>query len=374
MRIAQIVASLEARHGGPSRSVRGLSGALAAAGQEIELLTTAPAREESFTAGSLTMRTFPRGWPGVVSPSAGLRAHLGQGAFDLYHHHGLWLRPLHYARRAAAGAGRPLVVSPRGMMAPWAWRHRRWKKLLAAALVHPGALSAVAGWHATSEAEAEDIRRLGFRQPICVAPNGVEPPAEADQAAARDFWLRHCPDAAERPVALFYSRFHSMKRVIELIDLWLERKDDGWLLLMVGIPEEFSVAELRDYVYRAGGGHRIAVHDGHDRPAPYAVARLLVLPSHSENFGLVVAEALASGVPVLTTDKTPWASLRTTSAGRCVPWAEFRAALDGLLAEGTARLRARGDTAREWARADLGWEKPAAALAAFYAGLREKAP
>jgi glycosyltransferase involved in cell wall biosynthesis len=373
VRIAQIVASLEARHGGPSRSVRGLSAALAAAGHEVELLTTEPGLSKVETpARGLTVRTFPRQWPQSLATSSGMDYHLraNNNVYDIYHHHGLWLRPLDYAWRFANRAGSPLVISPRGMMAPWAWGRHRWKKRLANLFIHPGALTIARGWHATSEAEAADIRRLGFTQPVCVAPNGVEPPAAADLTAARDFWLKQCPDAGGRPVALFHSRFHPMKRVIELIDLWLERKDDGWLLLMAGIPEEFSVAELRDYVYRAGGGERVAVFDGSNRPPPYAVANLFLLPSHSENFGLVVAEALAHGLPALTTDTTPWTALGKNGVGRCVPWDKFPAALGALLAEGPDRLRARGEAARAWAAAELGWKKPAALLAEFYAALR----
>ena len=374
MKIAQIVASLEARHGGPSRSVRGLAGALAAVGHEVELLTTAPdgAAAAETPAPNFSIRAFPRQWPAALTPSAPLRAHLRAGAFDIVHHHGLWLRPLHYAHEAAARAGVPLVVSPRGMMTPWAWRHRRWKKNLAARFIHPGALAAVSGWHATSEAEAGDIRRLGFTQPVCVAPNGVEPPFAADTAAAREHWLGLMPELAGRPAALFYSRFHSKKRVIELIDLWLERAPHGWLLLLVGIPEEFSVETLRGYVYREGGEERVAVFDGTTLPPPYAVAELLLLPSHSENFGLVVAEALVHGLPVLATDTTPWAALDAQGAGRCVPWKDFGPALTALLGEGRDRLRARGADARTWAQAEFAWEKPARTLAAFYDSLRAR--
>ncbi len=58
------------------------------------------------------------------------------------------------------------------MMSGWAWRHRRWRKYLAEHLIHPGAFARAAGWHATSPEEANDIRALGFQQPVCVAPNG----------------------------------------------------------------------------------------------------------------------------------------------------------------------------------------------------------
>ncbi len=370
MKIAQIVSSLEARHGGPSRSVRGLSAALAAAGHDVELLTTVPGGAPvEAPAPNFSVHSFPRQWPASLTPSGPLRAHLRATPFAVVHHHGLWLRPLHYAHQATLGSGGPLVISPRGMMSPWAWRHHRWKKSLADRFVHPGALAAARGWHATSAAEADDIRRLGFTQPVCVAPNGVAAPAAVDVAAAREFWRKHCPDLSGRPAALFYSRFHPMKRVIEMIDLWLDCAPAGWLLLLVGIPERYTVQALRSYVYRAGGEERVAVFDGTDRPPPYAVAELLLLPSHSENFGLVVAEALSHGLPVLATDTTPWQALDTHGAGRCVPWSDFGPVLTALLGEGPDGLRNRAAAARELARAEFAWDKSAATLAAFYEGL-----
>ncbi|HEY9248178.1 MAG TPA: glycosyltransferase, partial [Rariglobus sp.] len=298
-----------------------------------------------------------------------LQQHLKNRSYDLIHHHGLWQRPLHYARVAARRQRVPWVLSPRGMMCPWAWEHRRWKKRLASWIVHPGAFAAVSGWHATSAAEADDIRGLGFTQPICVAPNGVVPPSAAEESAAREHWLAGIPALAGRRVALFYSRFHSKKRVLELIDLWLSAPRGDWVLLLVGIPEQYSVNQLDAYVLRNGGTGAVIVHDGAGRPPPYAVSSLFLLPSHSENFGLVVAEALVRGVPALTTDSTPWQELAVQGAGHCVPWSDFGSVLNGLLAESPAALQASGERARTWARTAFSWESVAATLLGFYARL-----
>jgi glycosyltransferase involved in cell wall biosynthesis len=371
MKIAQIVASLESRHGGPSRSVLGLSAALAAAGHTVGLLSTAPDRNPSVkTEGNLTMRMFPREWPRAFSVSAPLRSHLRSDGYGLIHHHGLWLRTLHYARQSAAQADAPLVISPRGMMSPWAWHHRRLKKSIAARFIHPGAFTAASGWHATSEAEAGEIRALGFKQPVCVAPNGVVAPSPADEAAAAQHWCKLVPALAGRRVALFHSRLHAKKRVLELIDLWLSKPRGDWLLLIVGIPEQYTVNQLDAYLVRNGGTHQIIVQDGTHEPPPYAVASLFVLPTHSENFGLVIAESLVRGVPVLTTDGTPWQALDAQGAGRCVSWENYGAALDTLLAASPETLRASGERARAWAVPAFSWTQAAATLASFYTSLR----
>jgi len=373
MRIAQIVPSLEERHGGPSKSVYDLSRALARAGHDVELLATGPGPDESRVEGRLRIEIFHRDWPQDICPSAGLRARLGQLEADVIQHHSLWLRTLHYAYRCADRTGARFVISPRGMMTEWAWHHHGWRKQVARRLVHPGALEAVQGWHATSAEELADIAARGFHQPACLAPNGVEGSSEAATAAAAAHWHELCPETERQPVALFYSRFHRKKRVLELIDLWIEQGPRDWLLLLVGIPEDYKVEELEDYVLRSLGAGRIRVFNGIEQPLPYAVASLFLLPSRSENFGLAISEALAHGVPALVTDSTPWSVLNDLGGGWCVPWSDYPAALSAAVAEGPEKLRARGIAARAWILAEYSWEKPARALLEFYEKLKRAA-
>ena len=369
MKLTQIVPSLEARYGGPSVSVRALSAAFSRAGHATRLLTTAPDQAASRDEGALHIDTFRRGWPGRICPSAGLRSALLSDRADVVHHHALWLRTLHYAHVAARKHRAPLVISPRGMMSRWAWRHRDWRKKIARSFIHPGAFEAAAGWHATSHEEADEIRALGFTQPVCVAPNGVDAPDPAAASAAAAYWHGACPASTQRPVALFYSRFHQKKRVIELIDLWLEHGPKDWLLLLVGIPQDYSPLDLERYVIRNSGGGRVQAFAGVGRPPPYSVASLFLLPSHNENFGLVIAEALAHGVPALVTDTTPWRDLNTDGRGWCVPWSDYPAALRAATNESPHALRERGHRARTWVLREFAWDRSARTLADFYATL-----
>jgi len=375
MRIAQIVPSLEEKHGGPSKSVQRLAAALSRLGHEVDLLATRPGNETAVTEdGRLRVLQFRRDRPEFLCASTDLQDHLRQHTYDCLHHHALWLRTLHYACQAGRATGARLVISPRGMLSDWSWRHRRWKKWLAARLVHPGAFAQAQGWHATSAAEADDIRRRGFAQPVCVAPNGVEVPSAEELTRAHEAWTQLCPAVAERPVAVFYSRFHRKKRLLELIDLWIDTAPKEWLLLVVGIPQEYTVESLTAYVQRHSSREQIAVFDGSDRPPPYGVASLFLLPSHSENFGMVVAEAMAWGVPVLVTDSTPWAELSEQNAGWCVPWENYGSALRQAIAESSDRLEQRGARARDWVLARYSWEQAARPLAEFYDRLANTGP
>jgi glycosyltransferase involved in cell wall biosynthesis len=180
------------------------------------------------------------------------------------------------------------------------------------------------------------------------------------------------PATKQRPVALFYSRFHKKKRLIELIDCWLEVVPEDWLLMVVGIPEDYTPQMIEKYVIRSGNAGRVRAYDGAGHPPPYAIASLFLLPSHGENFGLSIAEALANGVPALVTDSTPWSGLNRTGAGWCVPWPEFGSALRAATTESAASLRHRGTVARAWVLREFSWDQSARTLSDFYASLRAK--
>ncbi len=368
MRVCHLVPSLENRHGGPSVSVRALANAMALTDVDVSLLTTHPAAAQSdrTPADLVPLRSFPREMPQWLCRSPQLQRHLRNENYDCVHSHALWLLTLRYAHQAAARHAVPLVISPRGMMSGWAYQHRRWRKQLAELFVHPGAFRAAAGWHATSAEEAADIRKLGFTQPICISPNGVELPGTTTLAEARRYWRAQCPASGQRPVALFFSRLHRKKRLRELIDLWCAEPRGDWFLLIVGVPEDYSVAEVEGWIAKAGAQGNVAVFDGSTRPAPIGVASLFLLPSHSENFGLVIAEALAAGVPALVTHSTPWQGLSSQNAGWCVSWEEYPNTLRAALATEAALLAQLGTNGRAWMARDFTWEKSARLLTEFY--------
>lgn len=369
MRLSLVVPSIDPRFGGPSVSVPSLATALAHEGHTVSLFATTKTGVVPPSLPGVACHLAPTKGAATLACAPELPRQLTATSTDLVNAHALWQRPLHYAHRRAQQAGVPLVISPRGMMSTWAWRHHRWKKWLAEHCVHPGAFAAASGWHATSIEEADDIRARGWGQPICVAPNGVSIPDEHALSVSQAYWHQTCPACVNRPTALFYSRLHAKKRVEELIDLWLDVAPRAWLLLLVGIPEAFSIEQLRARVAARAGAARIAVFDGTNVPPPYAVAQLFLLPSHTENFGMVIAEALASGVPALVTDTTPWQALNRHDRGWCCAWSEYPERLRQALACSLEELCARGQTDRRWMADEYSWAHTARKLSAFYAQL-----
>jgi glycosyltransferase involved in cell wall biosynthesis len=304
--------------------------------------------------------------PRRLGRSAELLDNLVASSAELIHAHCLWMLPLGYAARASRSKGVPLVISPRGMLAPWSLRRSRLKKGLAMRLAHPGAFAQAAAWHATSDQEAKDIRALGHHQPVFVVPNGVAPDADPEGAAA--YYRDRAPEIDGRRVLLFYSRFHPKKRVLELMADFarIAERHHEWHLLVVGIPEQYSVARLRAEAERLGIADRATILDGLAAPRPYPVADLMALPTHDENFGQVVAEALCAGVPVITTTGTPWQELNERSAGRCVDLAHFPPELDALMGQSRASLEEAGSRGQQWARATLDWAVVGAQMADAY--------
>jgi glycosyltransferase involved in cell wall biosynthesis len=370
--VIHVSPSLDPGHGGPSRTVPALAAAQAALGARVALVTAGPAPADfAQHHPGVALHAFPL-LPGPLGSvfrfSSGLGRYLAATPARTIHAHGLWLRPLHHAVRASALHSAPLVLAPRGMLEPWARSHHRWRKNLAATFVHPRAFAAVAGWHATSPQEAQNLLPLSSA-PACIAPNGITPPAPAAAAPARAAWLSDYPALQSTRVALFYGRFHQKKRVRELLDLWLSAPRPGWTLLLAGLPGDVPLAELQTLAAHAAATHSIIVADGAPLPQPYGLADLFLLPSHSENFGQAVAEALAAGVPALVTDTLPWRDLNTVRAGQAVPWTDYAAALAAQLARPREALAADGERGRAWVLANFTWQSSARRLLDFYPSL-----
>jgi glycosyltransferase involved in cell wall biosynthesis len=366
--LAQVVPAIDSRFGGTSVSVPALCHALHGYDHRARLYFAGvenvdPAWPDYFA-------PCRDDWPPQLRRSSQLRTALQTHPCGVVHHHALWLPSLRYAHQAARKWNAPLVISPRGMLSSYALHRSRIKKCLARAIVHPGALEQAAGWHATSSQEEAEIRAAGFQQPVCVAPNGVDPPAWND-SADRPRWLQRFPELADRRILLFFARWHPKKGVDWLLDWWAARQANwpDWHLLIAGMPDTIDESQLHASTAKLGVGQRTTIADARRLPKPYRLAQLYVLPTHSENFGLTIAEALVSGVPVATTTDAPWQEINQHQAGACQPLDRLGSALEQLLAVDASELAAHGARGQQYVTANFSWDRQARALLDFYGGL-----
>lgn len=365
-RAIHIVPSVEAEAAGPAYSVVRLCDALAAAGvaPEVAVVGTGPSR-----VARPYLRVFAPGLgPARLGGSPELRRWLRQEAeagAEILHGHSLWMLPNVYPAWAVRGTTAKLVVSPRGTLSPWAMTRNAWRKRVFWHLAQGRALAAAHCFHATAESEHDDLRRLGFRQPVCVLPNGVDLPEGSR------------PTPGPRRTLLYLGRIHPKKGIDVLLKAWarLEAERPDWDLRILGPDNGGHLAQMQrlalelklQRVVFAGPVY------GAEKLQAYRTADLFVLPTHSENFGMTVAEALAAGTPAVVTRGAPWQGLLQEGAGWWIdPGVE---ALEAALREATAlapgHREAMGASGRAWMARDFAWDQIGLRMAETYRWLRE---
>jgi glycosyltransferase involved in cell wall biosynthesis len=359
VRAIHIVSGIDEEAAGPSYSVVRTCESLRAEGHRASLATIGRANLGD------GVNVFPPGFgPARLGPSPRLRqwleAQAQSGTVDVLHNHGLWMLPNIYPSRVARRYGIPLLVSPRGMLSEWALRHGSPVKRLFWPLVQRPALSAVSCFHATAASEYDDVRRLGFRQPVAVIPNGIDIPDRANSF-----------DGNKRSL-LFLGRIHPKKGVDLLLQAWrqVSPRFPDWHLRVAGPDNGGYLFEMQALAQELEL-QRIEFSGplfGEAKLAAYRDAELFVLPTHSENFGMTVAESLAAGTPAIVSRGAPWEGLVSQGAGW---WIEIGvepliACLETALAQQRPFLQAMGQRGRSWMQTDFSWPHLARQLAETY--------
>jgi glycosyltransferase involved in cell wall biosynthesis len=358
MNILHVVAGLPPAGGGLSELVPMQAREAARAGHDVVVATVAPSDEPlaaaaaNAQAAGVRVVRFALSRPHRLVFSAalwrGLRPLVVRA--DVVHVHSNWTFPVWWACRQARALRRPLVLSPQGCLDPVRRRRGAWKKRLAG-LLDRFYLRRATLLHATCEDEARGIRAYvgGRRAPtVAVVPNGVDPDAfagPADRAALGVRW----PACAGRRTTLFLSRIDPIKGLDLLVPAWSRVAGSfaDWHLVIAGPDASGYEAVVRKMVEQAGLSSRVTFGGplyGPEKARILRAADLLILPTHHDNFAIVVAEALASGVPAIVTRNAPWADLLGAAAhGRAGWWVEADV---GPLAEAWREAMALSDDER----------------------------
>lgn len=362
LRVRHVVAAVDDSGHGVAEAVRRLAAAEAAVGADVVVETGRPTdRIAGLTVHS--HRHVPLPYSALMrSPELRVSLLRGASAGDVIHAHNLWTMPVAYAAEAAEAAGCPLVCSTHGALDPRSLRMSRVRKA-AWWLWQRRALARVDLFHATSEDEARHLRCRGLHAPVAIIPHGVDVPAA----------VRRPNVTGPRSVG-FLGRLHPIKGVDRLLRAWkgmaAERPD--WQLRICG-PDGGAAGELQAL---AAGMPRVAFEapvTSSEKSAWLMQCELVVLPSHGENFGLVVAEALAHGVPMIASTGTPWQGLAEHGCGWWVDndVASLRTTLLAATALDDASLLEMGRRGRDWMIRDFSWLSVAERMLAAYRWLQE---
>ena len=292
-------------------------------------------------------------WTGQRSASSAMLRGLRDAAqtADIMHNHGLWMMPNVYPGKSVQGTGCQLVCSTHGNLSQQALKRSYWKKCIFWYVWQRRVLKRCRCFHATAQGEALDIRRLGFTQPIALIPNGVDIP--------EDVTRRHRHE--ERRKLLFVGRLNPIKGVDLLVRAWARvcKRFPDWELVIVGPDFHGSLQKTRALAdeLEADRVSLLGPLYNEDKRQAYLDADLYVLPSHTENFGLTIAEALAHGVPVITTKGTPWEGLPTHDCGWWIEVGEepLVRCLEEALAVPRDELDQLGQRGRSWMAGEFSW-------------------
>ena len=328
---------------------------------------------------------------------------------ELLHTHGIWIyssmATLNYSKRS----GTPYMISPHGMLDPWAVRNSRWKKIPAYWLYERAHLHRASVLRALCESEAESFRKFGLKNPLAIIPNGIDL-IDLSEASVEGRGTRASVENGGRKTLLFLGRIHPKKGLPNLIRAFKKALDSRpstldfpWQLVIAGWDQGGHEAELIQLCEELG--LKSAVTDSEQRPGQLKLkvegerraldarhssldsavlffgpafgkdkedllrnADAFILPSFSEGLPMSVLEGWSYGLPVVMTPECNLpegfvvdAAIRIETSAESI--AE---GLGTLFSMNDADLISMGQRGRELVKERFTWQTVAAQMSEVY--------
>ena len=392
IRSVNLVGSISRDAGGLFESVRGLVKSLQDLGVGIHVL----ASEDRWSAEDIRLwspvavQTLPPRWLKGFGYSPRLLQAIEELRPDVVHSHGIWQYHGIASRRYSRRHGTPYIISPQGMVDPWALRNSRAKKVLASLIYESSNMQNAAVMRALAESEAQAFRTHGLRNAIAVIPNGIDLPEEG-VAAEGPSWLRYVERG--RKILLFLGRLHPKKGLPSLLSAWRAAQrttaSRDWVLVIAGWEQGGHENELKRMATEEGTlwadvrhqttepKSRAAVSAsvlfvgpqfGGEKAATLRCTSAFILPSFSEGMPVAVLEAWSYGVPVMMTAECNLPEGFVGDAAICIePSAEsISIGLQELFNASDAVLRTMGERGRALVASRFTWRKIAFEMEAVY--------
>ena len=375
MKVAMLAASVSREAGGLFWAIRAMSASLLDIRCRVHVFGGEDRQTE---ADRLSWGRVPVSVQRVAGPRAfGFQRQLLQKLSryqpELLHTHGLWMYPSMAALRWSRGE-RPYVISPHGMLDPWAVKNSSSKKKFVELLYEGAHLRGAACLHALCEAEFQAIRAFGLKNPVAVIPNGIDLPDLAAPVLLPD-WEAKLPPGSK--VLLFLSRLHPKKGLANLVEAWSQARQRAdsvsanWHLVIAGWEQGGHQDELQRQARALGvdsSVHFVGPQFDQAKAACFSRADAFVLPSFSEGLPMVVLEAWSYARPVLMTPQCNLPEgLAAGAAIRIEPAVDsVLNGLSALFSMDAADRRAMGARGRELVEQRFTWGQVGTEMAAVY--------
>jgi glycosyltransferase involved in cell wall biosynthesis len=325
MKIDHFISWFAPEFGGPVVSLRNYVIAQAQRNHQVRVYTLDGYRGASSVMSLpsfIKMSVHSVDWPSRLGGSRVLRRTVEESEpADVYHLHGIWHRAQYYAYRKARREKRPYLIEVNGALDPLELANKPWRKRLVRSWFQDEMLHNASCIHVNSLREAKHLRELGFQTPIVVIPAGFnQSEFLALQERSKEIIPAWAEGLAGRNIILYLARIHPAKGIKDLLLAWstLAIQNPGWTLVVVGPGDQHEVDSGKAFCRKAGIQEQTVwagLVSDIERAWAYCRADFYVLPSHKENFGNTVQEALGYGTPVLTTRSTPWLELEQWQSG-----------------------------------------------------------
>lgn len=384
MKVLHVIPSVAIARGGPSQAVLEMVAALNRQGIEAEIATTndngpdllnVPLGQRSLYQ-QVPVWFFPRFSPNIHAVrefafSSDLTSWLWRNMreYDLVHIHAIFSYPSTVAMAIARHHNVPYIVRPLGQLCTWSLAQSTRKKQIYLKAIERANLNGCRSIHFTSAAEQQEATLLNLTPPSFIVPHGLAiPPTIPD---ARQRLRQHFNLPANEPIVLFLSRLHPKKGLDYLIPALAELADRRFTFILAGSGEPEYEANLKSLIAANHLQDRTlctGMVTGELKDLLLQGSDLFVLTSYSENFGVSVLEALASGLPALVTPGVALADLVDKQQLGYVPELDVRSISNsiGQSFADPARSQLMGTRARQFIAANYTWQRTATDLIEVY--------
>jgi len=362
--VLHVYRSLRRKIGGPATCVPSLCRGLSQNGCCVNILTSDYDPNDIEDYGKATIIKFDK--------HRSIRRLINRS--DIIHIHGVWPLLHNEVMRLCRSGCKKYIVSPHASLMlsdinktyfKILKKYAAWKLFIKSNLI------GASGFHVTAKNEFDDLDLIGFHSNTAIIPNGINV-SEFIKQTDKGMLYNFIPKAEGKRILLFFSRIAPNKGLPLLAYAWgkVAKSNPSWHLVIAGPDNEQHWPQVKSILdsYNEHNYTRCDYLSGDARIAVLQHADVFVLPTFWENFGIVVAEALMAGTPVITTTKTPWDDLGSIGCGWTIEPNEH--ALVKVLSEAmkidSANLQEMGRTGRAYVRQRFDWRDIAVDMKRYY--------
>ncbi|MGY6529654.1 MAG: glycosyltransferase [Cyanobacterium sp.] len=381
MKILMVIPAIGSVYGGPSKSVIELTKAIARQGVKVDLVTTTANGDQKLDVSKCTwienngfrIQYFPylswNDYKFSVSMSKWLFCHVKD--YDLLHTNAIFSVPNIPAHWACQKYKIPYIITPRGMLQPWALSYKAWKKNLFYNLLEKSAINKASGIQVLATAEKEAVKTLNLIPPLYTIPNGINN-EDFETLPSSSLFLDKFPDAKNKQIIFFLGRIDPKKGLDLLASAFanVHQTFPNTHLVIAGPDNVGYLPTIKELFDKSGCLSAVTftgMLTGEMKYSALAAADIYIAPSHSEGFSMSILEGMASGLPCIFTTGCNFPEASEAKAAHVVDIdsESIEKALLNCL-ENPDSAKEMGSRAREFILNNYTWNKIACSLISIY--------